>query len=79
MIADQFLSFESNLFGIGKPFAVIVYDDIEIKSTKYCTRFLIFGHIATSGVFVMPFLRPAIHMITGVYSPESWYLPYKAQ
>lgn len=55
-----------------------VYDNANKRSEYFIKNYTLWCFIGNMGVNCFPFVRPLFHFITGKYSFESWYTPYKS-
>lgn len=55
-----------------------IYSSANHKSEQICKRFIIGTFLTLSGVYLMPFIVPAISYFNGSYSADVWFLPYPA-
>lgn len=55
-----------------------IYSSANLKSEQLCKRFIIGTFLTLSGVYLMPFIVPAISYLNGTYSADVWFLPYPA-
>lgn len=54
-----------------------IFNETHERAEKFSKYAMVLSIIAASGVYVLPFLSPAYRWISGTYTAEAWYLPYK--